>query len=762
MSQKKSSRLHSTARRVSHGTRRARLAFEILEERDVPAAAVTISAANALAFVANTPGTVNVSYAAGVYTITDTAEIINVTNNGTGTVVGSGSNTITVTNTTSLDFDLHGGSSSLVLASNNNPTTLHDSTGGGDSFRIGSGTAQAINGAVTIGTTQGTSTAVIDDTTDATARSVILNATSLTGLAPATINLTGTSPVTINGGSGGDTFSINNAGASAFPASIVAGSGNDVFKMLGTSTLDGGTLNGGGGINTLDYTGYTVPVTVNLAGGTATGTSGISNIQDVVPSDLTVSVSHSGNFTAGDAADVYSVVVSNAGPGPTSGAVTVTDTLPTGLSPTAADSGTINGWNVSFSGQTITATRSDALAAGASYPALTLTVSVANNAPSSLTNAVTVSGGGEVNTANDSASNPTTITTTSSPTSGGVTVTGTNGDDVLVVTATGPSSGTYSLNGAAVAFSNATSFTFLGNGGNDRLRIIYPTGTPFAPSGGTHFDGGTDFDTLEIDAGGQALGTVPGGVAGNGATVLTYVNVEATDFVNASGVGSFAGTGTTDRSAALAGLSADERYIQSLYLDVLGRAGSRQEIDSWIGVLSSRGQSAVANGIEQSIEARDRLVRSWYSTYLGRQANGVEELGWVNSLLQGRSEEAVLTQILASPEFYAHAQQLSSSGTADERYVRALYMTLLNRSPSDAEVAFQVGALGSVGYAGLAHSFLTSLEFRTDQLEAAYNVFLGRPSDPAAVGWLSTNLELTKLRVAFETSAEFYGNAQVG
>src|SRR5205085_11521279 len=98
------------------------------------------------------------------------------------------------------------------------------------------------------------------------------------------------------------------------------------------------------------------------------------------------------------------------GAGPTAGAVTVTDTLPAGLAPTPADGGTINGWAVSFAGQTVTATRADALAAGASYPALTLTVSVAATAPASVTNTAVVSGGGEANTANDAASDVTAIT----------------------------------------------------------------------------------------------------------------------------------------------------------------------------------------------------------------------------------------------------------------------------------------------------------------------------------------------------------------
>src|SRR5439155_991661 len=85
------------------------------------------------------------------------------------------------------------------------------------------------------------------------------------------------------------------------------------------------------------------------------------------------------------------------------------DTLPAGLTPTPSDKGTINGWTVSFNGQTITATRSDVLNNGASYPPLTIVVSVANNIALVVTNTATVAGGGEVNTANDMASDPTTI-----------------------------------------------------------------------------------------------------------------------------------------------------------------------------------------------------------------------------------------------------------------------------------------------------------------------------------------------------------------
>jgi len=53
-----------------------------------------------------------------------------------------------------------------------------------------------------------------------------------------------------------------------------------------------------------------------------------------------------------------------------------------------------------------TCVRSDALATGSSYPAITLTVNVGNLAPASVTNTAAVSGGGS---ANASASDPTTI-----------------------------------------------------------------------------------------------------------------------------------------------------------------------------------------------------------------------------------------------------------------------------------------------------------------------------------------------------------------
>ena len=129
--------------------------------------------------------------------------------------------------------------------------------------------------------------------------------------------------------------------------------------------------------------------------------------------DLTVAKSHAGTFTRGDVGDHYTITVTNRGSAPTSGTVTVTDTLPAGLTATAI---TGSGWSCSLA--TLSCTRSDALAASASYPPITVTVDVASDAPASVTNGATVAGGGEVDTSNDSAADATTIAIPGQPPGG--------------------------------------------------------------------------------------------------------------------------------------------------------------------------------------------------------------------------------------------------------------------------------------------------------------------------------------------------------
>src|SRR6185503_1093198 len=197
-------------------------------------------------------------------------------------------------------------------------------------------------------------------------------------------------------------------------ATAISGSGWSC--VLGTLTCTRGNGLAAGA----SYPVITVTVTVasnapasvtnvaNVSGGgeTNTGNNSASDPTTITQlPDLTISKSHSGNFTQGQVGATYSIVVTNSGSVANSGTVTVTDTLPAGL--TATDiSGT--GWSCVLG--TLTCTRSDALAVSASYPAITVTVDVANNAASSVTNSASVSGGSESNSSNNTDTDPTTVT----------------------------------------------------------------------------------------------------------------------------------------------------------------------------------------------------------------------------------------------------------------------------------------------------------------------------------------------------------------
>ncbi len=108
-----------------------------------------------------------------------------------------------------------------------------------------------------------------------------------------------------------------------------------------------------------------------------------------LPPELSVASTHVGQFTQGQTNAKYTLTVSNAsGALATSGTVTVTDTVPAGMT-IESMSGT-SGWTCGSN----TCTRSNSLIGGASYPTITVTVSVSANATSPETNQVSVSGGG--------------------------------------------------------------------------------------------------------------------------------------------------------------------------------------------------------------------------------------------------------------------------------------------------------------------------------------------------------------------------------
>jgi Ca2+-binding RTX toxin-like protein len=165
------------------------------------------------------------------------------------------------------------------------------------------------------------------------------------------------------------------------------------------------------------------------------------------------------------------------------------DTLPAGLTATALSG---QGWTCTLS--TFICTRDDALAVGSSYPDVTLTVTIAGDAPASLTNQASVAGGGE----------------------GADTLKGNDGDDILLA---GSSSYDEASNqaalcgiqaewlrtdlGYAVRVAHLTGATDGGLSGTNRLK---PGQTMFDDSSKDKLKGEDDQDWFLLNqAGGSAL-----------------------------------------------------------------------------------------------------------------------------------------------------------------------------------------------------------------------------------------------------------------
>jgi uncharacterized repeat protein (TIGR01451 family) len=132
----------------------------------------------------------------------------------------------------------------------------------------------------------------------------------------------------------------------------------------------------------------------------------VFSVRNTPVADLSINKSHFADFIVGQQG-AYTIRVNNNGPDDATGAITVTDTLPAGLTYV---SGTGTGWSCSATGQDVTCTHPGPLTNGASLPDINLTVDVAASAAPSVTNTASVTGTLFDNQpGNSSSSDPTTV-----------------------------------------------------------------------------------------------------------------------------------------------------------------------------------------------------------------------------------------------------------------------------------------------------------------------------------------------------------------
>ena len=267
---------------------------------------------------------------------------------------------------------------------------------------------------------------------------VIIQAGNLSGAATITANGAAGYNGTANdagggGGAGGSVIVLSASGGEAgLTVQAHGGRGGDAWDIQPFSIADRHGPGGGGGGGAVFLSGAAAGINVTAGangttlnpgvpyGATAgiAGTAVTNASQALTPGnlpgaqctpDMTIQKSHSPIDFVQGSTGTYTLTARNSSIGvsaTTTAGVTVTDTLPVGITPLSA---TGTGWGpgvnaCTIAGQTVTCTRANALAPNTSYPAITINAAVAVAAPpTTVTNTGVVSGGGEVNTANDTA-----------------------------------------------------------------------------------------------------------------------------------------------------------------------------------------------------------------------------------------------------------------------------------------------------------------------------------------------------------------------
>jgi glucose/arabinose dehydrogenase len=249
--------------------------------------------------------------------------------------------------------------------------------------------------------------------------------------------------------------------------------------------------------------------------------------------------------------------------------------------------------------------------------------------------------------------------------------------------------------------------------------------------------------------------------------------------VNSSGSLLYLSRGTGSNTGVLTEVdntTAEQRFVQALYKDLLGRHGTAAEWQLWVPLLPTLGRAGVVNGILRSHEALVRQVDGYYQYFLNRGPDPSGEAFWVSQLEQGgATAEQVMAGFLSSAEFARRADALEGTGDTDANFVRSLYRLLLGRTDtavSAGEVNAWLGLLPSAGRASVATDLLSSIEFRGDVVQALYGAagpaavlvpnLLTRPTPPTAAevqGWVAAPLDLLGLETDIAASVEYFNNA---
>jgi len=206
---------------------------------------------------------------------------------------------------------------------------------------------------------------------------------------------------------------------------------------------------------------------------------------------------------------------------------------------------------------------------------------------------------------------------------------------------------------------------------------------------------------------------------------------------------------------SISGLTAAEAraVVRALYADLLLRPVDSKGLATWSAFLAGGGsQPALVASLTRSREYVALRVRQAYREVLGRTADAHGIASWTQQILAGVPVDDVQRRFFASQEFVAR------SGGTDAGYVRNMYLSILGRAASPAEVTSWTASLRHYGRAWVVNHVWFSTEAAGRRAGSYYQVFLKRVPDPAGqLSWARVLLSRGEgaVRVGIAGSAEY-------
>jgi len=164
-------------------------------------------------------------------------------------------------------------------------------------------------------------------------------------------------------------------------------------------------------------------------------------------------------------------------------------------------------------------------------------------------------------------------------------------------------------------------------------------------------------------------------------------------------------------------------FLENVWQDLLGRDITPGEKSSLLNFLDSGASHAqVAQLVLNSVEYRTKLAQSLYQQFLGRAADQTGINFFLSALQQGATVEQLIAVIVGSDEYYQNRCGGTINGFLDQ-----LYKDLLGRPIDQGGLGYFTGQLNQGSTRPqVALLILSSLEYRSDQIQSFFNTFLDR------------------------------------